>query len=635
VFTTIAAFFPMIFVVGPSGRMVRIIPLIVITCLVFSLIESLFVLPSHLGHGAKETRGANPITRGWLRVQASVAALLQRFIRDVYRPGLETLLAWRYLTLAVGVSILLFAMAVLGGGWLRFVFQPEVEGEVAVAYLTMPLGTPVAVTEAAVKQIAEAADQVRREVDAERASGSVFAHVFTAVGEQPYRRRQSATVGGWAAGPPTGSHLGEVEIEVVPARQREISVEELTRRWRARTGMIPGAVELSFASTILSAGAPVHLEIAGSDLDELVSAAERLKRALAVYPGVMDLSDSFRGGKQEIELEILPEAEALGLTLSDLAVQVRQAFYGHEVQRIQRGRDDVKVMVRYPAEDRHSLGDLERMRIRTADGSAVPFASVARATLGRGFSSIQREDGRRVVSVTAAVDVRTGNANEIVADLKRTALPDIAAIHPRVSVSFAGEQREQAQVLGSLIRGWIIALIAIYALLAVPLRSYAQPLIIMSAIPFGLVGAVAGHLIMQYKFSMMSVVGLVALSGVVVNDSLVLVDYVNRRRSQGAPLQEAIREAGVARFRAILLTSLTTFAGLTPLLMEQSMQAKFLIPMAISLAFGVIFATVVTLVLVPVGYLILEDLIQLATRLLGRTDVQAEQASLSPLAPDA
>ena len=449
----------------------------------------------------------------------------------------------------------------------------------------------------------------------------MIAHVFDAVGEQPYRRRQSSTVAAWSQSLPTGSHLGEVEIEVVPSEERAITVEELTRRWRERTGMIPGAVELSFASTMITAGAPIHLELAGPDLDELVTAAERAKRALAVYPGVMDISDSFRGGKQEIELEILPEAEALGLTLSDLAGQVRQAFYGHEVQRIQRGRDDVKVVVRYPAEDRHSLGDLERMRIRAADGSAVPFTSVARANLGRGFSSIQREDRRRVVSVTASVDTKMANANEIVADLKREVVTEIEAIHPRVQISFGGEQREQEEVLGSLIRGWIIALIAIYALLAVPLRSYAQPLIIMAAIPFGLVGAVGGHLIMQYKFSMMSVVGLVALSGVVVNDSLVLVDYVNKRRAKGAALQDAIREAGAARFRAILLTSLTTFAGLTPLLMERSVQAKFLIPMGISLAFGVIFATLITLVMVPVSYLILDDLLQAAGRLLRKDDL--------------
>ena len=623
VLTTIVAFVPMLFVAGPMGRMTRIIPMIVIACLIFSLIESLFVLPAHLAlAGARETRGKNPVTRNWLRFQGAVAAALQWWIREVYRPVLEILLEWRYLTVAAGVSILLIAMAILGGGWLRFVFQPEVEGEVAVAYLTMPLGTPVEVTSEAVSQLVRSAEEVRREVDAERESGSVIAHVFDAVGEQPYRRRQASSIAAFSEAIGIGSHLGEVEIEVVPSEEREISVEELTRRWRERTGMIPGAVELSFVSTLITAGAPIHLELAGPDLEELASAAERVKSGLAAYPGVIDISDSFRGGKQEIELEILPEAEALGLTLSDLAGQVRQAFYGHEVQRIQRGRDDVKVMVRYPAEDRRSLGDLERMRIRAADGSAVPFTSVAHANLGRGFSSIQREDRRRVVSVTAGVDGRIANANEIIADLKREVVPEIEAIHPRLQISFGGEQREQAEVLGSLIRGWIIALFAIYALLAVPLRSYVQPLIIMVAIPFGLVGAVGGHLIMQYKFSMMSVVGLVALSGVVVNDSLVLVDYINRCRAKGAALQDAIREAGAARFRAILLTSLTTFAGLTPLLMEQSVQAKLLIPMGISLAFGVIFATLITLVMVPVSYLIFEDLLQAAGWLLRRGDLE-------------
>jgi multidrug efflux pump subunit AcrB len=332
---------------------------------------------------------------------------------------------------------------------------------------------------------------------------------------------------------------------------------------------------------------------------------------------VIDISDSFRGGKQELELEIRPEAEALGISLADLGRQVRQAFYGAEAQRVQRGRDDVRVMVRYPAADRHSLGDLEQMRVRTPDGSAVPFSAVARASLGEGFSTISRVARRRVVTVSAEIDPAVTNANEVVADLQRSVLPTVLAAHPGVHFSFEGEQREQSEFLAHLGRGWLIALLVIYALLAVPLRSYLQPLIIMSAIPFGLVGAVWGHILLGHDFSMFSVIGLVALSGVVVNDSLVMVDYVNERVRNGEDIRRALREAGGARFRAILLTSLTTFVGLAPLMAETSVQAQMLIPMAISLAFGVIFATTITLVLVPAAYLILDDCVQVLRRSLG------------------
>jgi multidrug efflux pump subunit AcrB len=323
---------------------------------------------------------------------------------------------------------------------------------------------------------------------------------------------------------------------------------------------------------------------------------------------VFDVSDSFRGGKQELELRILPSAEALGLTLSDLARQVRQAFYGDEAQRIQRGRDDVRVMVRYPEARRRSLADVEAMHIRTADGAEVPFTAVAEAVPGRGFATIRRADRQRVLTVTAEVDHAVLSPNEVIAKLRATDLPAILADHPGVGYSLQGEQREQQEFLGAMLQRFGMALLAIYALLAIPLRSYVQPFIIMSAIPLGMVGAIWGHLLTGYDLSMFSVIGLVALSGVVVNDSLVLVDWVNQRRREGVELGEAVRTAGSARFRPILLTSVTTFAGLAPLLLERSVQAQFLIPMAISLGFGVLFSTAVSLLLVPAIYLILDDL---------------------------
>ena len=314
---------------------------------------------------------------------------------------------------------------------------------------------------------------------------------------------------------------------MVPAEDRDLSVAEITRRWRQQAGAVAGAEELTFSSSIMSAGSPVMIELSGPRLDELREAARAVRVQLGQFPGVIDIRDTFRGGKQELELEILPSAEALGLTARDLGHQVRQAFYGEEAQRVQRGRDDVPVMVRYPESDRRSLADLENMRIRTADGTAVPFRSVARMKLDVGFTSISRVDRRRVVNVIAQVDDSTTNSNEVLATFKTGSLPKFYERFPSVSVSFGGEQREQSEFLASLAKGWMMALLVIYALLAVPLKSYSQPLIIMSAIPFGLVGAAWGHVLMRYDFSMMSVIGLVALSGVVVNDSLVLVDKVN------------------------------------------------------------------------------------------------------------
>ncbi len=612
VLTTIAAFAPMLWVPGPMGRIARVIPLVVCLCLAFSLFESLFILPAHLGHaGGDDREPAGGIALRWRRFQDGIARGLARFTEDVYRPTLIRALEWRYTTAATGAALLLITLGLLSGGWVKMVFQPDIESDVTVAYVAMPQGAPTEATAAAVQQIAAAARAIADEADAERDPelGSVFAHLSTSVGRQPYRIRQASGPSSFAAAGARGSHLGEVQIEVVDAELRDVSVAELTRRWRERTGEIVGAEEVTFTSSLISTAAPIEIELNGADLRSLRGAASLVIEQLSAYPGVLDIRDSFRKGKQELILELLPSAETLGVSVHDLGLQVRQAFYGQEVQRLQRGRDEVKVVIRYPLDERRSLADLENMRIRTADGSAVPFSSVARAHLREGFATIRRIDRRRVVTVTAEVDNGITNATEVLEHMKGAGLRDVHAAFPGVNIAFQGEQREQAEFLGSLFRGWAIAMLVIYALLAVPLRSYAQPVIIMSAIPFGLVGAVWGHVLMGLSFSMFSLIGLVALSGVVVNDSLVLVDYVNRRRAEGAGLHEALVIAGCARLRAILLTSATTFAGLTPLLLETSVQARMLIPMAVSLGFGVLFATAITLLLVPAYYLILDDAI--------------------------
>jgi multidrug efflux pump subunit AcrB len=485
----------------------------------------------------------------------------------------------------------------------------------AHAFALGNLGRP----EEALGHLEQSLERVRLEVDEARGGDgpSVFTHVATSLGEQPFG--SSGNLFGSGGG--SAGHIGEVQVQVVGSEDRDVGVLDLVKRWRDEAGEIPGVVELSFKSELMSAGAALEIELSGHDLEQLERGAELVRERLAGYEGVFDITDSFRGGKQELEYAILPSAEALGLTLSDLARQLRQAFYGEEVQTIQRGRDEIDVVVRYPASERRALADVERMRIRGADGSEVPFSRVAKVDLGVGFSTIQHVDRRRIVSVTADVDQAVANANEIVADLKKGVLDEALAGVPGVRWSFEGEQAEQREFLIAQLIGMGASLFVIYVLLAVPLGSYLQPFIIMSAIPFGFVGAAWGHVFLGFPLTMYSVIGLVALAGVVVNASLVLVDYVNQLVAKGKALEQAVVEAGMARFRAILLTSLTTFAGLTPLMLETSLQAKFMIPMAISIAFGVIFSSFVTLFLVPCSYLVLEDLLRLAS---GRPEPRPE-----------
>ncbi len=615
VLTTVAAFGPLLFIPGAMGKLIASIPLVVVTALLFSLVESQLILPAHLAHG-RSARPAHLPGRLWQRVQAAVARGLDRFLRTAYDPFIRRAIAWRYLTVAIALGTLVVTAGLVGGGWVRFVFFPDVEGDNVVAFLTMPLGTPAEVTARAIERLEASAEEVRREFDTEgaAATGSVVRHVLASIGEQPYRRRQEEDRTGRVGTTVSAGHVGEVNLELAPSEARRVSSAEVARRWRERTGPVADAVELSFTAALFTAGESINVELRGRDVTQLRDAAAALRTRLAAYPGVYDVTDSFRGGKQELKLGIRPEAEALGVSLADLARQVRQAFYGEEAQRIQRGRDDVRVMVRYPAEERRALGAIEQLRIRLPGGTAVPFPAVAVVEPGRGFATVERADRQRVVSVTADVDERIVTANDIVADLRASVLPELVRDRPHVGWSMQGEQREQQEFLGSLGRNFLLALLVIYALLAVPLRSYVQPMIIMSAIPFGMVGAIWGHLLMRWELSMFSVIGAVALAGVVVNDSLVLVDYLNRRVRDGIPVTEAAATAGSARFRAVLLTSLTTFAGLTPLLLERSLQAQFLIPMAISLAFGVLLSTAVSLVLVPALALVVDDCIRLVQR---------------------
>jgi multidrug efflux pump subunit AcrB len=537
---------------------------------------------------------------------------------------LDLAVEWRYATVAAAVSLLVLTVGVMASGHLKFSFFPEIQADYVSATVAMPQGTRVEVTERAVAQLAASALALRADLDAEiqPEQGSAVRHIFEAVGSQPSTTQASQTPAGIGGGGGGGAHLGEVTLELLEAKRRGISAKEVVQRWRDLTPPVPDAEEVRFSSSLFSVGNPVNVQLVGPDVDQLEEAASRISSALSSLPGVFDVSDSFRAGKAEVKLSILPAGEALGVTLADLARQVRQAFYGEEAQRIQRGRDDVRVMVRYPETERRSLGDLDNLRIRTAEGAEVPFRTVAHGEIGRGFASIRRTDRQRVINVTADLDETRVAAAQILTELQTNVLPGVVTDYPGMRWSFEGVQREQRRALGSMLSWFGVAMFVIYALLAVPLRSYGQPLVIMSVIPFGIVGAIGGHVLMRiikgpsFGLSFLSITGIVALTGVVVNASLLMVHHINARREGGTDIREAVIDAAISRFRPIFLTSVTTFGGLTPLLLETSMQAQFLVPMATSLGFGVLFAAGITLFILPAGYMVFEDVRSVPARLL-------------------
>ncbi len=669
VLTTVAAFTPLLFGVGTMGQIQAVIAGTVLCCLVFSLIESQMILPAHLGHSKVSTPSGEicmilvpivgiillevawdmrsyiafalivvsivgamhfagmlaPIARKALDGQRKVAATIESLIDVQYRAVASMAIRARYITSACAVVALISAIAILASGRLPFSFFPPLASDQVIARLTMPLGTSASVTDEAIRLLEQSGRQVRDQLNAEYPDAPPVMHLMAAIGDHPSAGFGPPTSGS-TPGASGNSHLGEVIMQLTPSETRALKTRQVADLWRETHGPIADAVELKFNSSLFSSGNDIDIQLEGDDVDELREVAEKLRFKLAEYPGVLDITDSFRSGKQELRLSILPSGESLGLTLGSLARQVRQAFYGEEAQRIQRGRDDVRVMVRYTEQERQSLGSLDTMRIRTPDGSEVPFATVAVADLGRGFSTIRRTDGRRVVNVVADVDRTQITANEVISDLNQGALDEILVPHPRVNVRLEGQQADQQEAAASLIPLFAMAMFVIFALLAIPLKSYSQPIIIMSVIPFAFVGAIWGHLIMkQFGFvsglAMMSVFGFVAASGVVVNSSLVLVHSVNfRRQVMGDSVAEAVIHASVSRCRPIVLTSLTTFVGLSPLMLNTSVQAQFLVPMAVSLAFGVLFATVVTLLVVPSAYLVLDDVGQFYRKITGSKD---------------
>ena len=600
VLTTVAAFTPMLGISGVSGKIWRNIPWIVIPTLLFSLIQSKLILPSHLAL-------LKPFTPDqernlFSRIQSRISQGMEKFVEKFYRPTLKLALRGRYIVVTIFISLFLISVGLIVGERIKWEFFPEVEAEIISTKIKMVEGVAFKTTAEAVSRVEEAANKLNQQYEKEFGKPLIL-NMLATVGSQPFKT-------GFTPITPKGDNLGEVAIELLPASERTITARQLAAKWRKITGGIPGALEIAFQSQSAGGGNAIDLELSGNNFEELLTATELVKRELNNIEGVIDISDSNVLGKRQVSLKsLLPEGESTGLKLSNVGNQMRQAFYGEEVQRLQRGRDEVKVMVRYPKENRVSIDDVEKMKIRTIRGDKVPLSALVELEEGRSKSVIRRTERLRAIRIAADIDRGNpkANANQARRTLEQTTLLKFSEMFPGIKYEFYGEQKDQAQSMEELKSSSVFALLAVFVLMAIPLGSYIQPAIVMSVIPFGIVGAILGHILMGANISIMSMCGIVALSGVVVNDSLVLVDYVNRHRIKGSSVIEAAWEAGASRFRPIVLTSLTTFAGLSPMLFETDLQAKFLIPMAISLGFGILFATAITLFLVPCVYLLLED----------------------------
>lgn len=594
--TTMAAFAPLLFSTGTLGQIIMVIPVVVIPILSVSLLEAYLILPAHLSHPGRWNKGVVASIRNQFAKKLAV------FVDRIMLPFARFSISWRYATLAAFLGLAIITMGLFRSGTVRFIFFPQVEGDEITVSVTMPQGTPFAVTEATMLRIEKEVQNVRAALEA--GNDSVFQSVSLSIGE-------TAGNGGGPDGggeSSSGSHLGQIRVHLVPSDFRANSSAEIESLIRERIQDLPNIETLEFQSSLVGEEADIEIELSHPEEAQLNTAAEELKETLSQIRGMKEVADSYEPGKTEYVFQLTEEGLAVGLSPSELGRQLRSAFFGLEAQRFQRGRSEIIVYVRYPKAEREKLETLYNTRVRLPDGSEVPLGAVAAIQEQRGYSQIQTVNGRRIVSVTGDVDHAFTTPNDVMSELQISILPSLLARYPGLSFSFEGESREQQEDLDSLARNMLIALMLIYVLLGAQLRSYTQPLVIMSAIPFGVVGAVWGHFLLGYDLTFISLFGIVALTGVVVNDSVVLIDYYNKRRGQGDSTHDSALAAIKRRFRPILLTTLTTSLGLLPMLLETSMQAQFLIPMVISLATGILFSTLVILLLVPNLVMILEDL---------------------------
>lgn len=620
VVTTIVAFVPLAFVDGIMGKFIFILPAVVISCLVISLVECLFLLPAHLNHLPdlnEQKRYRNPLSRMMVALQQNTQKGMERFIEKVYVPFIDLVLHWRYISLATALATLILTVGLVQGGLVKFQVFPKVDGFVVTATAEYPNGTPPEVTESALREIEQAF--VRIADRTETLSGdSLIKKRLVLIGQTLSND-----------GRQTGPNMGSVQFILLESEKRGIHSNDLLIEWEEEVGELPGIKSLTFEGLAHGpGGAEIEVWLQGDDMDRIVAAADELQEKLHTFDGVVQIHSDFSLGKNELKLDLKPEARSLGLTVEDLARQVNAGFFGSEAFRVQRGEDDIRVKVRYTREERSSVNDFEQMRIRTGDGRAIPLLSVANIEYGPGFSTIKRTDGQRRVAVIADVDSKRANAREIFAELEAGFFPDLKNRYPGLHITLQGAKKNTRESLDSLMVTFPLAVFGIYVIIATMFRSYLQPVVILFAIPFGIIGGILGHLLLGYDLSIMSMFGMVALTGVVINDAIVLIERVNENLAQGMEFREAIKQGGARRFRAILLTSLSTVGGLAPLILETDLQARFLIPMALSLAAGVIFATVLTLVLVPSLLVIVNDFRRVASHF--RTGEWPDRESVEP-----
>jgi multidrug efflux pump subunit AcrB len=611
VLTNIATFMPLMFLPGVIGKIWFVIPVVVNLVFFISLMECIFILPAHLGHGSRaESRF---FLMRWIHNgQQAFSRFFMRSVRRFYGPALEQCLKNRYIVVAAGMALLMVSVAFVNSRRIGMVPMMSVEADSSVVTAVLPYGSPVAKTKAVRDRLVKAAQDVARERGVEELLTGIYAEV------------------GKSYNGLSGGHTVEVTAYLGTPEQREklnVSTTEFTDLWRQKSGDIPGLETILFEADHggPGSGSSLSLALSHSNSETLDKACLELADALGQFPIVSDIDDGVAAGKSQLDFTMLPEGVAMGLTAEDVARQVRYAFYGAEAMSQQRGRNEVTVKVRLPKEERVSEDDLDELLIRTPSGADVPLREVASVKRGRAYISIEHTNGQRTIGVSANVTPKSESEN-VLADVLEKVIPALKAKYPGLSQSFDGRQEDLREGMSSLLLGFMVAILGIYALLAIPFKSYTQPLIIMTCIPFGIVGAIWAHVLMGYPLSLMSMMGIVALSGVVVNDSLVLIDCANGERQRGASAHDAMCSAGIRRFRPILLTTLTTFFGLAPMIFETSRQARFMIPMAISLGFGILFSTFITLVLVPALYMILEDVHDLFAAVLGRSKPQAEVA---------
>ncbi len=621
--TTVIAFSPMFFVSGVMGKFMAVIPFAVIAMLVISLWESTFVLPSHLAH---RHRGffrvlsvlvypLRPVglALNWLNKRA--ASGLTAFCNKLYVPALRFSIRFPLIPIALSVMMFAITAGMIRGGIVPSILFPKSDNNNLQATITFPNGTSAAETDIATRKMENALRRVSARIAKERAqeSGIKSADIYPSESEQisgPVRLTYRdvgtiAVLDNPAGGGGSGSHVGQIFAELYDTEIRSIHSDKILALWREEAGEFPGAERVTFGSVgVGPGGKPIEFKLlaASEDEDQLLAATESIKERLGEFAGVFDIADDNTPGKYEFQFRIKDQAQSTGVTPTDLGQTVRNTYYGAEVMRLQRGRHEVKLMVRYPPEERRSMVDIREIRVRTGEGQERPLNELAQIDLNRGFSEINRVDQQRSVTISADLDETTANADLIIAKLQSEYLPKMKEQYPAVSLRWEGQREQSKESVGSLMTGFSLAIVAMYVLLVLQFRSYIQPMLILFIIPFGMIGAVWGHAVLGLPLTLFSMFGLVALSGVVINDSIVLIDFINARIRDGVSGQEALLESGERRFRPIMLTSMTTIAGLIPLMTERSFQAQLLIPMAASLAFGLMLATFLVLFLVPVFY---------------------------------